>query len=318
MNKKIVAISIGTLLLLTGCNEVAKLKNGEEVVGSIKGKKVTADELYDSLKNLGGTNEFVNLIDSYIANKEIKDSDEIKKEAENQIETLKTQYTSSGQNFEDAMTSSGYNSEEDLLKVLILDIKKNKVVENHIKNNLKDTEIKDYYDAEITGEISAKHILITPTITEEMTEEEKTKAKEDAKAKAEKVIKKLNNGEKFDDLVKEYSDDEGSVENNGLIENITSTTVVEPFFEASIKLKDGKYTTKPVESQYGYHIILKVSQKEKPKFEDVESDIKETLMNNILSADQNLYTTTWVDIRKEYELKIEDSEIKKGYEKTIK
>ena len=318
MNKKLVAVSIGTILLLTGCTEVAKLKNGEEVVGSIKGMKVTADELYTSLKDMGGTSEFLNLVDTYIANKEVKDSDEIKKEAETQIETLKSQYQSSGQNFDDAMKQSGYDNEKELLEVLILDIKKKQVVENHIKSNLKENEIKDYYNAEITGEINAKHILVTPTIKEEMSEEEKTKAKNDAKVKAEKIIKELNDGAKFDNLVKKYSDDKGSVENNGLIENITSTTVVEPFFEACIELKDGKYTTKPVESQYGYHVILRVSQKEKPKFEDVEADIKDTLMNNILSADQNLYNTSWVDIRKEYDLKIDDTEINKGYKKLTK
>lgn len=318
MNKKLVAVSIGTLLLLTGCGEVAKLENGEEVVGSVKGMKVTADELYTSLKKIGGTNEFINLVDTFIANKEIKDSEELETEAKSQLETLKMQYESSGQSFDDAMKTSGYDSEKDLLKVLILDLKKKQVIENYIKDNLTEAEIKDYYDAEITGEISAKHILITPVITEEMTEEEKAKAKEDAKEKAEKVIKKLNAGEKFNDLVKEYSDDEGSVENDGLIENITAATVVEPFFEACIDLKDGKYTSKPVESQYGYHVILRVSQKEKPSLKDVESDIKETLMTNILSADQKLFTTAWEDIRKEYELNIEDSEIKKEYKDLIK
>lgn len=319
MKKKLLASMVCLCLLFTaGCGEISKLKNGEEVVGKIKGKTVTADDLYKSLKKQGGTNAFVTLIDTYIAEKEIKDSDSIKKEAQSQFDQLKAQYESANQDFNVALQNAGYKNKDAFLEVLTLDIKKNKVVENFLKEKVSKDEINDYYEKNIAGEITARHILITPNVKDDMSEEDKTKEKKKAKEKAEKLIKNLKDGAKFEDLAKKNSDDEGSKENGGLIENITKDSVVESFYTACTKLKDGEYTKEPVESSYGYHIILRVSQKEKPKLDTVKDDIIENIVSNKLSNDSELYTTTWVDIRKKYKLEIEDSEIKKGYNDSIK
>ena len=161
--------------------------------------------------------------------------------------------------------------------------------------------------------MTVKHILITPETTDDMSEEDTEKAENEAKKKAEEVIEKLNNGEKFDDLVKEYSDDEGSKDNNGLVENFTKDGVVSEFWDASIELKDGEYTKEPVKSEYGYHVIYRVSQKEKAKLKDVKDDIKEKLVEEKLNSDAELATKTWVEIRKKYKLDIKDDDIKKAY-----
>lgn len=318
MNKKLLIILSISLLLTAGCGKVAELKNGEQVVGKLDGKTITADELYKELKSKGGSTTFINMVDEYIANKEIKTDDSIKNEANSQLEQLKLQYESMGQNFDDVIKSSGYNSEDDLLDDLILDVKKQKVVKNHIKENIKDDEINDYYEKNIEGEITARHILIIPDVNDDMSDEEKTKEKEKAKEKAEKLIKELNDGKDFKELAKKESEDEGSKENGGLIENITKDSVVEPFYNAVKELKDGEYTKEPVESSYGYHIILRESQKEKPKLEEVEDDILEKIVEEKLSSDENIYSTTWEEIRKKYKLDIQDSEIKKGYNDSLK
>lgn len=307
-----------SLFVTAGCGTEAKLKNGEEIVGKLEGKTITADELYQSLKKENGTNAFVTLVDTYIANKEIADSDAITNEAKSQLEQLKAQYESAGQDFATALSNAGYKKEKDFLDVLILDIKKNKVVENFLKEKVTDDEIQDYYEKNIAGEITARHILITPSVTDDMNEEEKAKEKKKAKEKAEKLIKKLEDGAKFEDLVKKNSDDEGSKNDGGLIENITKDSVVDSFYTACTKLKDGEYTKEPVESSYGYHIILRVSQKEKPKLEDVKDDIIDSIVTEKLNKDSTLYTTTFVDIRKKYKLDIKDADIKKGYNAMIR
>lgn len=320
MNKKTLAVFLCVCLLCTaGCGKVAKLKNGEEVVGKIEGKSVTADELYTSLKEQGGSSVFVNMIDTFIANKEVETTDSIKSEAQSQLDQLKSQYESAGQDFSTALTNAGYKNEAALLDVLILDIKKNTVLKNYLKENVTDDEVNDYYEAEIAGEITARHILITPDVKDDMTEDEKTAAKNKAKAKAEKLIKQLNDGSSFENLAKKNSDDTGSKKNGGLIENITKDSVVEPFYNALTDLKDGEYTKEPVESSYGYHVILRVSQKEKPALKDVKDDILDKIVTNKLTDDTSLSSKTWVDIRKKkYKLEINDSEIKKGYENLTK
>lgn len=321
MKKKVVVVAAMMsvcLLLTSGCGKVAELKNGEQVVGKLEGKTISANDLYKELKSKGGASIFTSMVDEYIANKEIEDSDTIKSEAKTQLTQVKSQYESAGQDFDAAMKNAGYESEDAFLKVLIMDIKKNKVVENFLKDNVSDDEINDYYEKNIDGEITARHILITPDVKDDMSDEDKTKAKENAKKEAEKLIKKLNDGAKFEDLAKKNSDDEGSKEDGGLIENITKDSVVEPFYTALTKLKDGEYTKEPVESSYGYHIILRVSQKDKPKLKDVKDDILSNIVSDKLSNDSNLTKTTWVEIRKKYKLDIQDDEIKKGYESLTK
>lgn len=313
MKKKILILGLCATLLLTGCGKKAKLKNGKEVVAEIEGKTITAEELYDELRSQGGTTVLVNMIDEFIANKEVETDNSAKEYAENQLETLKAQYAQSGQDFASALTNAGYTNEGKFKEVLILDYKKNKVVENYLSDNLTDDEIKEYYDNEVFGEMTVKHILITPDTKDDMTDDEKTEAEKKAKEQAEKVIKELNDGAKFDDLVEKYSDDEGSKDNKGLIENFTKDSVVSDFWDASIKLKDKEYTKEPVKSDYGYHVIYRISQKDKPKLKDVKDDIKEKLVENMLNADAKLPTTTWVKIRKKYKLDIKDDDIKKSY-----
>lgn len=318
MKKKVLITSLCALLLLTGCGEKAKLKNGEEVVAEIEGKTITAEDLYDELRSQGGSTVLINMIDEFIANKEIETDESATEYANNQLSNLKSQYEQSGMDFEEALTSAGYKSESDFKEVLILDYKKNKVVENYLSDELTDDEINDYYENEVFGEMTVKHILIKPDTTDDMTDEEKEKAENKAKKTAEEVIKKLDEGAKFDDLVKEYSDDEGSKDNNGLIENFTKDGVVSEFWEASLKLKDKEYSKEPVKSEYGYHVIYRVSQKDKPKLKDVKDDIKEKLVEEKLNTDTELATKTWVEIRKKYKLDIKDDDIKNAYNDSIK
>ena len=320
-NKKLTLLGVtmcSVLLLTTGCGEVAKLKDGKEVVGKIKGYTVTAEDLYAELKEQGGSRVFVNMIDDYIANKEIKSNEDAEDYANSQIEAYKSQYEQQGQDFNEVLVSSGYKNEQQFRDELILSYKKDKVVENYLKDELTDDEIQNYYDENIFGDMTVRHILIKPDTETDASDEDQEKAEEKAKKEAENIIKKLDKGEKFEDLAKEYSDDEGTKEDGGLLENFSKDSVVTEFWDASVKLKDGEYTKEPVKSEYGYHVILRVSQKAKPKLKEVKDTIEETLVANKLSADTTLKTTTWVNIRKRYNLNIEDSEIKDGYDSLTK
>lgn len=315
MKKKIATLLlVGTIIMSTGCGPVAKLKNGKEVAASIKGKKITADDLYKELKKQYGTNEMINLIDDYIANKEIKTDNETKEYANSQLNQMKMQYQSSGQDFNAALTSAGYKNEDAFKEVLILDYKKQKVVEKFLKKELTDEEIKKYYDNEIFGAMTAKHILIKPDVADDASDKEKEKAEKAAKKKAEELIEKLNNGEDFEKLAKKNSDDAGTKGKGGLFSDFEKDEVVTEFWDACMKLKDGEYTKEPVKSDYGYHVILRVSQKAKPKLKTVKDEIKDTLVEDKLNDDKNLSNKTWDRIRKEkYKLKISDSDLKNGY-----
>ncbi len=315
MKKKLLITGLCAVLLFTaGCVRIPKLENGEEVVASIDGKDVSADEIYKVLKAKYGAGVLVNILDEFITNKEIETDKTAETLADSQIKLYKEQY---GDNFNAVLISSGYANEQELRNFIILSYKKDKVVENYLKKNLKDSEINDYYEKEIFGEITAKHILIKPDTTDSATAEEKAAAEAAALQKAKDLIEQLKNGADFDTLAKENSDDTASAGNGGLISDFTKDSVVSEFWDASYALKDGEYTQEPVKSTYGYHIILKVSQKEKPALEVVIDDIKQTLVDKKLKEDQNLADKTWAQIRKDYHLDIIDSDIKNAYDTTI-
>lgn len=320
MKKKLLSI-MACILLLTGCGKIPKLENGEEVVAEIDGKSFTANELYDDLKTSYGTTFLVNMIDNYIANKEIETDDSAKEYAKNELENLKKQYELYQMDFDSAMKQAGYETEDQLLDEIILQYKKDKVVENYAKDQISNEEVENYYNENIFGEITAKHILIKPETTTDMSDDDKKAKEEEALNKAKDLINELNNGADFDTLAKENSADTGSASEGGLIKDFTKVgdnSVVTEFWDAAYNLKDGEYTSEPVKSSFGYHIILKVSQNERPSLEDTKDDILDTLVTNKLKSDDNLSAKYWSEIRKKYNLNIIDSNIKKVYDDTIK
>ncbi len=317
VNKKLlIAGAFLVTLVLTGCG-TPTLKNGEEVVASVDGKKFTANDLYEELKDQGGANVLVNMIDTFIVNKEIETDDDAKTYADSQYESYKSSYESNGQNFEDVLTSAGYKDADDFKDALIVEYKKQKVTENYVKANLTDAEIQSYYDDNIFGDIEGAHILISPKTDDDMTDDEIKEAEDKAKKEAEEIIKKLDDGEDFAKLAKEYSDDEGTASEGGKL-TITYGEVVDEFWDAASKLKDGKYSKKPVKSDYGYHIIYRESAKDKPKLNEVEDNVIDKLVDQKLEEDTTLQTEALVDLREKYNFKINDNAINKSYNKNIK
>lgn len=306
------------LFMTTGCGKIPKLQNGQEVVAKIDGKEISAEELYKEMKKQAGTNIMVNLIDSFIANKEVATDDDVKAYADSQLEQLKLQYEQAGEDFTAALVSAGYKNENAFKDVIILDYKKNKVVENYIKSKLTDKEIEKYYNDEIFGELTVKHILIKPVTTDSMTSDEIATAEKAALEKAKNLVTQLQGGANFEDLAKANSDDDGTKDEGGLFASFTKDSVVEEFWDASYKLKNGEYTTTPVKSTYGYHIILKVSAKDKPELSEVKDTVMDKMFTQKQTEDQDLSVKTWAEIRKQYNLNIVDSDIKDSYDGNIK
>lgn len=323
-NSRNILISILCLLLIANIillvlGHKVKLENGKEVIASIDGKSYTAEELFDNLKEKYGTDALVNLVDKFINDKELNADEmtEAKKQAQEYIDSIKQQYTSAGYTWEDVLSQYGYANEEALVNEYIETVKAELVVKKYIEKDITDEEINKYYKDKIYGNYTVKHILITPDTTDTMTDEEKTAAEEAAKATAQEVITKLQNGEDWATLVSTYSEDEGSKDSEGLVENFTYGDMDEAFFTATTKLEDGKYSTEPVKSAHGYHVILKVSSTEKPSLKDKKEEIINALVDEKLSNDSALYQNTLVKIRNQYKFEIKDTVVKNAYEKKI-
>lgn len=311
-------LGIGLALSTTACGKIPKLENGEEVIASIEGKEFSANDLYNELKKQGGASVLVNMIDTFITSQEVTDNDAANQYADSLIKQYKLSYEQKGSSFEDALISNGYESEEEFKQVLVSDYKKDLVAKKYIKEQITDDELQAYYDATVSDELSVKHILIAPDVQSDATDDEKKAAEEDAYNKAKSLIEQLNNGADFDTLAKENSDDEGSKENGGLINNVVKESYVAEFFNAAYELENGKYTSEPVKTQYGYHIIYKISHTAKKSLEDMKDTLLDKLVNKKIDDDDQLEYSIWAQIREKYNLAINDSTLDKIYKNSIK
>jgi peptidyl-prolyl cis-trans isomerase C len=139
------------------------------------------------------------------------------------------------------------------------------------KNPVSDADIKAAYDQFKAGkgekEYHARHILVK-------TEKEATD-----------IIAKLKGGAKFEELAK-ASQDPGSAANGGDLDWAAPGNYVKPFADAMVALKDGQITDKPVQSQFGYHVIkLEGTRAAKvPTLEEIKSQIAESLTQRKVAA----------------------------------
>lgn len=304
---------------------IPTIGEGEEVIATIDGKEFTANELYAELKKQGGNDVLVNLVDEYIASKELEDDSEALDYAKSYVTSIKSQYEAYGEDFAAALKSAGYANEDELVEVIRKDYLKELVAGEFIKNTengfITEKELKKYYEENIFGDMQVRYILLAPKEVDSDDAEYATKTAEneaEALARANEVIAKLKNGDKFSDLAKEYSDDSSTASEGGLFSGFTKSDVVEEFWNACVELEDGKYTTTPVKSSYGYFVIYRVKQEEKPALEDVKDECLESILTTKKSEDSDIITKAWVKIRKNYNLDIIDSEVSKSYSDKIK
>lgn len=314
-NKLILTLSFlaAITLMFTGCGKKAELKDGAEVAVSVKGGKITATEYYEEIKN-DNIATLIDMIDHKLLDKTYQTDDEENKAVKNQISQMKKKYGSNEETYLNILRQYfGVNSEKELEEMLRLEYKRNRAVKDYISTHLTDKEIKNYYNDNIYGKIKASHILISVDASDNATTEEKEKAEKKALEQAKDIIKQLDEGKDFATLAKKYSTDESNKEKGGDLGYFQPSDMVDEFSEAVRNLKDGEYTKKPVKTKFGYHIILKVDQKDKAELKDVKSDIKEKLTAQKLSDDTSLYYQTLVKYRESKKITWNDDSLKKQY-----
>ena len=310
-----IVLAILLIVLIGVSTKNTKTKNGDDIVVKIKGKTITANDLYKELKEKYGQRVAIDLIDDYILDKDYKTTDKMKKQAESTIETYKKNY---GDNYKQFLEYNGIANDSELKSLLIKNSKLTLVTDDYIKENITEKEMKKYYEEKVVGDISAKHILISTETDENATEEEKETKEKEAKKKAEEVIEKLKNGEEFDKLAKEYSDDKGTKKNGGDLGYFNTGEMEAAFEEAAYKLKVNEYTTKPVKTSYGYHIIMKTGEKKKASYKMAKSSIKEKLVEEKKNSDETISVKAMIALRKKYNMNIKDKTVKKDYNDYLK
>jgi peptidyl-prolyl cis-trans isomerase C len=143
-------------------------------------------------------------------------------------------------------------------------------------------------------EVQARHILV---------------ASED---EAKKLIVRIEAGEDFAQLAKENSGDAGSKEQGGMLGYFGKGQMVPQFEEAAFSLKKGE-VSKPVQSQFGWHVIKVEDRRQKPppSFDEVKDRLIGTMVQ---SKAQNIAG----ELRGKAKIDYVDPEIKKMAEEDSK
>lgn len=319
--KKKLLICLAVLGLTSGCGKVSTLPNGDDALVSFSNTNlgISAGDLYSEVKGTA-LSKLIDMIDTKILLDKYPDkSSDADKYVNEQYDLIKTNFKDDKGKFDEESLKEqiyayyGITDIDKFKDIIRLNYYRTEAVNDYAKKSVTDKQIQKYYDENVYGDISCKHILITPAVTDNMSDEDKTKADKEALQKAKDIIKKLKNGESFDDLAKEYSDDTSNKDKGGDLGYFNTGDMLEEFEKAAFALKKGKYTTTPVKTKYGYHIILKTDEKEKPSLEDKKEEIIKTLASEAKSKDTALSINALVELRKEYGMNIEDDEMSKLY-----
>lgn len=307
-------------LSLTGCKNKTTPTNGTDSVVSLSKTeyKISVDDLYQTLKDRYATNYIINEIDKEILNSEYKTDTEAKEYVENQIKIYKMMYNNSESELVEALQNAGYRDLEEFKDSLLLNHKRSLATKDYEKAKVSEDDIKKYYDENVYGDITISHILVKLDINDTMTDEEKEEAQKKANEKLKEIYEKLDGDVEFADIAKEYSEDAATKKDGGKIGTFSKQEMIdkfnEEFEEAATNLEVGSYTKKSVITSYGYHIIYKNEQKEKPAIEEVKDTIIDKLADDLLEDDTKAQYKAMIELRESYGLEFNDDEISRQYD----
>lgn len=300
----------GTLLtilvvILIWPDRIAKLEDGREPVAKIEGTVVTADELYEDMKEIYSISLLLNKIDNIILEEKYPETDEMNEEIQEQADNYYNIYEQYyNQDKVAFLADNGFSSESEFLDYLRLDYRRSKYAEEYVESLVTEKEINEYYENEVYGDINTKHILVK--VDSSATDEEKTEAENLAK----EIISKLDEGKTFDEVREEYKD---SITYEELGYKSYNANLESAYLEEMQKLENDSYSKSPVETSYGYHIIYRIDQKEKPALEDVKDEIITSLAEEKSADDSNLYYIALDKMRTDAGLKFSDTVLEKKY-----
>lgn len=280
---KVVAAPIALCAFLVGCSN----DDDSRTVATVNDEVITEGELNHLLQSQYGPS----ILDALITNK-IVELEAEKLGITLTDEEIEEEYNEYAESYggEEALLEAfeSYNlTKDDIINDIKIYLLTLKVVEDSI--DITDEDVKTYFEEnkesfDTPEQVEASHILV----------EDEATAKE--------VIEKLNAGEDFATLAKEYSTDTSNAEKGGALGFFGRGEMVEEFENAAFAMNVGDVSKEPVETEFGYHII-KVTDKKEAKEADFETS-KEQARDMLVEERVNEQYSNWVNEKmEEYDIK---------------
>jgi len=143
------------------------------------------------------------------------------------------------------------------------------------------------------GEVTVAHIMIVkPTDTDEASQEK-------AKQTIEDVYKKIQQGESFESLANQFSEDKSTSGKGGVLQRFGSGQLAsEKFEEVAFSLNDKNEISKPFLSQFGWHIVKLVEKHPVQSIQEMRTELE----NKVRKDERSLIITNSLaaKLRKKY------------------
>ncbi|HXV71758.1 MAG TPA: peptidylprolyl isomerase [Acidimicrobiia bacterium] len=259
--KKLLSLVVLGAVVLAACGG-----GSDAVAATVDGQDVTVGQVESMIESDGATipkEQFAQFLGFQIQWQVINDAaeadygitvtdEEVAAEADRIVEGAVTE----GQSREELLAQQGVT--EDFLSM----IARQGVIDAHLREILRE-DAPEPTEEDLESQLNAAKAPLTNACVSHIlvaTEEE-----------ANDVLDRLEGGEEFGELATELSSDTGSAENNGVLPCGTLETYVEPFRDAALIAPVGEIYETPVESQFGWHVVM-VTDRDDAAEADLPSD----------------------------------------------
>lgn len=255
MKKLVTALALTSLIALSACNG-GEADTDSRVIAEVEGVTITESQLLAELQEKYGEVAIASLIEQTIFEVRAQDLNITETEITEELNDIKDTYSLSDDDvYAQFLAAESIGTDADFRNL----IKQNLVIQKIATEGTVVTEVEIQQEYDAGKGLEASHILVEDMET------------------AQEVIDKLNEGEDFSVLAKEYSTDTGSGAKGGSLDHFERGQMVPEFEQAAFSLEVDKIS-EPVQSQFGYHII-KVTERIpfEEAFEEVKDELEEAI-----------------------------------------
>lgn len=120
------------------------------------------------------------------------------------------------------------------------------------------------------GEVTVAHIMVLKQT--DATQQEK------AKTTIDDIYKKIQQGENFESLAQQFSEDKSSAPKGGVLQRFGSGQLSSEEFEnVAFELKEKNQISAPFESQFGWHIVKLIEKHPVRSFDDMKMELEDKI-----------------------------------------
>ena len=184
-------------------------------------------------------------------------------------------------------------------------LKQQGITEKQVRNDIRAQIVSEKIFAKVTGDAKVTDDDIAAYYAKNKAQYSQPESRDvrhilvKTKKQADALYAQLQNGADFGALAKKFSEDTGSKANGGKL-TISKGQTVAPFDQTAFLLKVNDIS-KPVKTEFGYHIIQPLSATKPAKVTPLK-EVRASIKQQLQQTKKNEAMTKWVDdLKKEYE-----------------